>query len=323
MDITTNLVKKIISWVIIFAFVGYLFFFFYQNPDQLLRLWGLSFGQIFLLTLLSVFAFIGLAYQLLTILKPYSKDLALYESFQLSLSNNLLNYFPLKSGAVVKGLYLKTVHSLRLQDYVLAMALGQLVWIIISAGLGILVGSFLVMTTLNEFRLSFSFILLILFAVVIICYSLLFFSSYLYKFLPVVKLRSYLQQYSKGVQFWLEHKEMLRIYSLVCLLLFIVFTIRLWFSFQIVGQGISLYEAVFIQCCIAVGFAFSLVPGNVGLKEGLIVGLAIIFGIEGETAVLAALIDRAASLLPTLVLGPIFLQRLSAKALSQESAGYS
>lgn len=315
MNITANLVKKIISWVIIFAFVVYLFFFFYKNPDQLLRLWDLSISQIFLLTLLSVFAFIGLAYQLLSILKPYTKELALFESFQLSLSNNLLNYLPLKSGAVVKGLYLKTVHSLRLQDYVLAMTVGQLIWIIISAGLGLIAGTFLVSKTLNQFRVSFLLLLLVLAVLVIFCYSLLYFSSYLYKFLPIQKLRNYLQHYGKEVQFWLKHKTMLRDYCLASLVLFIVFTIRLWFSFLIVGPGISLYEAVFIQCCIAVGFAFSLVPGNLGLKEGLIVGLAMMFGVEAETAILAALIDRAASLIPTLVLGPIFLQRLSAKLL--------
>jgi len=42
----------------------------------------------------------------------------------------------------------------------------------------------------------------------------------------------------------------------------------------------------------------------------VLVGLSALFQIDAESALVAALIDRTAILLPTLVLGPMFLQRL-------------
>lgn len=318
MDKSAQLLKKTIAWVVVLISLAYIFYFFFSNPVRFQRFWDLSFKQISILLMLSIFSFIALGKQLLITLIPFTNKIRLFESFQLAITNNLLNYLPVKSGAVAKGMYLNTRYQLSLQDYILSLTAGQLIWIMLSATLGCLAAVIFIISGLEGVAfLSIWLILLVLFCAMMISYMILYFNSWLYAFLPFQKIKSFLRQYSDALERWVKHKNMLKFNLLICLTLFILFAARIWFSFQIVGQDISFQMAILLQSCVGAGFAFSFVPGNLGLKEGVIVGLALILGIDSETALLAAVIDRAASLLPTLVLGPIFLQRLTARLIDR------
>lgn len=313
-----KLVKSLLVWSVLGLFLAYLSYFFYQNPQRLIQLFSLSLMETGILLILSLAAFLGLGLQLSVSLIPYSTSLPWLESFRLSISNNLLNYSPIKSGAIARGAYLKTVYHLRIQHYILAMMAGQFLWIGISALVGMAAGLFILFVYQQSNPAGTGLILLIFFAAAVISGGMIFYSHRLLKLLPDIKFRTYLQDFSEDIKVWNSNRQVLLKFSLVSLGLFTVFALRLWFVFALGGQAISLIEAFFLQACVAVSFAFSLVPGNLGIKEGVLVGLAVLLGVDAEPALLAAVLDRAASLLPTLVLGPVFLHRLTSRMLNQD-----
>lgn len=80
---------------------------------------------------------------------------------------------------------------------------------------------------------------------------------------------------------------------------------RLLLVATLVGAELSLGGAMLLQSVATASFVISLLPGNLGVREGAIVAIAITFGWESRLAVFFALADRLAAVPVVFVLGPI------------------
>lgn len=101
------------------------------------------------------------------------------------------------------------------------------------------------------------------------------------------------------------------------IVLFAAQALRLWLSVAAVGIATDLGNMLTIQAMAAVAFVLALTFGNKGLKEGAIVFSASVLGIDPDLALLASLIDRAASLLMTFVTGLASDQYLIRRATTE------
>jgi len=308
-DITKTKLKSGLLSVVTVAFVFVVVVFFYTNPERLERFSSLSVFEMVSLLTLAVLTFVGLALQNILILRPCGIWLPVSEAFGLAVISSLLNYMPLKLGALGKGLYLKAVHRLMLKHYVGALAAGQLIWVTVSGALGLL--SYLVLTNTNIIvAAKLRMVAFVLLLATLAAFMVFVLSQYIWRFILVPRWRNLAMQLGEALGVWYRDIALLSKFAFISLLLFVMSTLKIGLSFNVVGAELSLLEACFLQACVTVAFAFSLIPGNVGVREGMLVGLAMLTGVEVETAFLAALIDRVAILLPTLLLGPLFIRRL-------------
>jgi len=308
--VNRKLIKSLLVWFVVAGFVAFVISFFSTNPERFVQFYSLSLGEIFVLVGLSLLVFLGLAIQMKLMLVPYGTQISLTVAYQLAVANNLLNYLPLKSGILGKGLYLKVRHGMTMGNFLAALTASQLLWTLVSAVIGLVVISVIVAITESSVD-GMVYLLAALMAGAVICSFILFYYPLVFvQLIPGNRLKSFFKQCAKAISIWHPNSRLLWWYVATSCGLFLSFALKIWFSFRILGLEISILEACFFQACIAVGFTFSLVPGNLGLKEGVLVGLSALFQIDAESALVAALIDRTAILLPTLVLGPMFLQRL-------------
>ena len=81
--------------------------------------------------------------------------------------------------------------------------------------------------------------------------------------------------------------------------------VRLYLSFVFLDVSIDFWKLLFIQTFISFSLVFSLTPGNLGIKEGLIVLFAGFLDINEDIAIVGSLVDRGAGLLTVLMMGSI------------------
>ncbi|WP_045858183.1 lysylphosphatidylglycerol synthase transmembrane domain-containing protein [Teredinibacter purpureus] len=306
-----NKIKKLAGPAILLAFFAYLMFFFLSDIDRFSPLLNISPNVAAGLLGLSFLVFLGLSVQQYLILLSVKCKLSFSTVFLLAVSNTLLNYLPLKMGLVAKGGYLKFMHKLSVGDYLGTLASGQLLWILLSALIGAVVGFLTLYPELQTLNVTLMLLtaLLALSAVMTSLLLLTFRRPYMVEFLG--KVLSVIRIDPKLIPCISISRPIILLYVVSSGVLFGIFSLRVWCSFAVVGVDIDFLQVLFLQACLSVSFAFSFVPGNLGLKEGAFVALSAMYGLDLDGALLAALIDRAASLSLTFLLGPMALARLS------------
>ncbi|MBM3284967.1 MAG: hypothetical protein FJY81_03770, partial [Candidatus Aminicenantes bacterium] len=94
----------------------------------------------------------------------------------------------------------------------------------------------------------------------------------------------------------------------------LIMAVRLFLCFRFLNIPVGFMEALIIRSLTEFSFLVSLVPGNLGLKEGLIVFSSSLLNISSEQAILAALLDRVVAMIaifgPGFVFSRILLERL-------------
>ncbi|EDN67579.1 conserved hypothetical protein, membrane [Beggiatoa sp. PS] len=102
---------------------------------------------------------------------------------------------------------------------------------------------------------------------------------------------------------------------LVIVLVFL-WGLRLYVCFMALGSPIHFYQIMIIQTFVGLSFVISITPGNLGIKEGITVFGASLFGISPTTALLASLVDRAVTMLVVFAVGLVFTHILIRKIQS-------
>ena len=101
-----------------------------------------------------------------------------------------------------------------------------------------------------------------------------------------------------------------------------IMAIRLYVCFLALDYNVKFLEILIIRSIAEFSFLISIVPGNLGIKEGIIVFTAGIFNIQVDQAIAAAVLDRAISLVVIFGLGFIYskilLGRLTMKLPKEE-----
>ena len=86
----------------------------------------------------------------------------------------------------------------------------------------------------------------------------------------------------------------------------LVMSARLLFSGSLLGLDLTLPLCIIIQTMVGLSVFVSFTPGNLGVKEGIIVALLTSQGIAPETAIIVAGVDRLCSALVILLFGVPF-----------------
>lgn len=99
------------------------------------------------------------------------------------------------------------------------------------------------------------------------------------------------------------HKKSLLLLIGAFLSTILVMSARLLFSGSLLGLNLTLSLCIIIQTMVGLSVFVSFTPGNLGVKEGIIVALLTDQGITPETAIMIAAVDRLCSALAILLFG--------------------
>lgn len=281
-------------------------YLYYNLPDPgSLPYIGAPYALALLAASFSVFSLLGQEQRVL--LRIFNTHLPYLESFSLVVSNNFLNYFPAKAGLAARGIYLRTIHGLPLSHYTAVTISAQLLHLLIAALIGTIVGALLTQTLPYSYGLHSiiaAFLILGLASTAILILSR--------------RISIWLRRSSLGLRFstfadapsFTTAPKALAVYSALILLTFFLMSLRLWLSFDVSGIRLSALQVLFIQTAAAVTIAFSVLPGNIGIREGVIVGIGAVLGLSPSMVLTAALLDRLSALVISFTAGPLFITAL-------------
>lgn len=265
---------------------------------------------------LSVFIFILLGFQLKLILSSYEVKIKTLDSIIISISNTLLNHLPAKAGLIVRGIYLKKIYKVSYENYGILLLATNVTSIATASTFGIASFFLFILTGTEEISnneiISTSALILggsTLFSITLLMMPPLDVSKINKKIVTSLSI------FASRLWDWKRNSNILKKIAYSCSLIFAMNCARLYLSFHVLNVPAPVLAIIFIQSCVSVSIIFSITPGNIGLKEGIILTTATAFNIHPEAAILAAIIDRLSALIPTFILGPISILLLKSKTV--------
>lgn len=238
------------------------------------------------------------------LLQMYSVSLTpRWETYALATANTLLNLLPLRGGTLAKGAYLVATRKVRFGQAVELTLVGQSMMLIVAAIAGLAVWPW-TQSQLSAVLVGVNGVFALALTGVVGAIALPWLANRLKMSLPRVLDRMSLRV-SDALRHLRAHPWHLAWVVGLLAALFAFWTIRLSVAFTLVGAPLSAPSLIAVQAVVALSGIVSISPGNLGAREGLIVLMAIQFGIGGDLALLASVVDRLVSLLVIFLVGPV------------------
>lgn len=248
--------------------------------------------------------------------RMYGLRLGLFESYGLSVSNALLNYaLPAQGGTLMKGAYMKTRHRFGYTDYVALTASSQLVTLGVAAGMGLA----LLMFGVEPAGRSGAAMVGTLAVLTLLALGLLLLigRSVVPGFIGP-KWAGRMERFAAGFRYWARSPLDGMWFVLWTVIWTVVQGVRLWMAFGAVGAEVPVLATQFLQAIVVASGVVAIVPGNLGLREGVTSLSAGLLGMDRGQALLAALVDRSVSIASLLVVAPISSRLFMSARQSQE-----
>ncbi|MGD2072946.1 MAG: lysylphosphatidylglycerol synthase transmembrane domain-containing protein [Candidatus Thorarchaeota archaeon] len=284
-------------------------YFIYRNYERLNQILNISWGVI--LTIIIFVLLTAMQNGLVNYLLYRSLDapVSVLSGFGLATINTLANQLPFAGGLIAKGIYLKKKHRLPYTKYLSATGALYICFIATNGFMGLLGIGYLV--GVNHYR--FPMILCAGF-VIMVCSLIFLWVPLETKFLPE-GWRKIFERVKQGWYVLKENRALL--YRLIAIQIFAIFTmsVRFWLALNAFSQNVTLPECVLFASATILTQLVSLAPGGLGIREGIVAGIASILGFAPGISALAVGLDRLIATITIAVLGTIFTYLLSKDAL--------
>lgn len=249
------------------------------------------------------------------------------EWFGLTVCNTMFSYyFPAKGGLAIRAVYLKQRYRFPYTSHVSLLVGAYLVCLILSAALGLF---FLAVNYLfyEEWFPKLFFLFLFLFAATTggaVVVSRLGGRNF---HIRHGKVNEILMNFIKGMQYFRTNRKTVFKFGTFHLFSIFLLAVRLFLSFRALGLVVGPIKALIIQSLTGYSMVVSLTPGNLGIKEGIIAFSAGLMEISPDSAMLAAVLDRAVAIVVVFSLGLVFshllIKRLPETISAVPESGHS
>lgn len=227
------------------------------------------------------------------------------ESVGLAVIGTLANLLPFSGGLIAKGVYLKHNHSLAYTSFLSASAALYALFIsneglIGIAGLGVIV--------LTQ-RIAVPSLLLLGFTGMMLSLSVFWVPL---DHIPYPhRWQGYVQKLEEG---WLilRHRRALLVRLMVInTIIILIYAVRLWIVFHGLSQDVTLAQCLVFSAAAILTQIVAITPGGLGLREGIVAGIAHLFGFDVGVSIVAASIDHWFAIAIVFVLGIFYTYKLS------------
>lgn len=293
----------LLSLLAILIFLGYVF----KNAERFRAIFDLSISQLLLMICLATATLVTNGLINLILYKAVGIPMTLNEAIGLAAINTLANQLPFTGGVIAKGVYLKRRHGMTYGRY-LSATVAVFVFFVIANGLvGLLAMGYITLTQNIETPIP-------------IVVGFLGMSSgillFLFPFarLPLVqRWHNRFTQLNEGLQLLKKQKVALIKLLIIQMLSILVFAYRFKLGFEILSQTIPFVYCIIFSSATILTQIVNITPGGVGIREGIVAGLALLLGFDASISVLATALDRLVGTSLITAIGVIYTYLLSKK----------
>jgi len=292
-------VAKIVTAILIF----FLFFVYvFRNLDDFRQIRIYNFWLFFSLIISSVLFLVTNGIVLKELLLPFKIELSIKEWFGLSVittAGNLL--IPLQGGMVTRALYLKSKHDFSYTNFLSALSGIYIIVFWVNSFVALIA-----MLLIGHYYSVFSWLVFVTFLIIFLGLSFIIVIS------PKIKKTFKLEILNKAVRVvngWLvikNSKRTILAVTIISLINVFLMSVSSFLEFRVIGVEISFLKALFISIVSTLSLFVSLTPGSLGIKEAFVAFTSGVVGISSANAVAVSILDRLVSLIPLVILTPIF-----------------
>jgi uncharacterized membrane protein YbhN (UPF0104 family) len=286
--------KKIIQLLLLALTAASLYVIINNNLDVIESASSInmmSFGALLTLNIIFLFLFALTQYKILYY--RYRVEQSWHEWFGLASIAALYNQvLPAKAGTLIRSAYLKTRHKLPFSHFGISMILQILYTAVVAIGFAAVVVLLFMGGQLSIIERALLAILLL-----IVAASMLLFEAKITKW---ISLKRGVPHGDSG-----RGKQVNRI-LLIILAYISCRAIMFYFAFDAIGYTIPISYCFLIAPVVILSNFVSVLPGNIGIKELLIGFILNALGYELSLSLLAAFVDRGATLIITVCSAIIF-----------------
>lgn len=293
-----KLTKTIIVVTVLFLFFVYVF----RNFENFKQVKIYNFWPFFPLVILSILFLVTNGVVLKELLLPFRIKLSAKEWFGLSVittAGNLLT--PLQGGMITRAMYLKSKHNFSYTNFLSALSGIYIIVFWVNSLVAIAA-----MLLINYYYSVFSWLVFITFLAIFLSLSFIIVAS------PKIKKTfrlDLLNKIAKVVNGWLvikNNKKTILTIAIISLINVFFMSASSFLEFQTIGVEISFIKALFISIVSTLSLFVSLTPGSLGIREAFVAFTSSVVGISSVSAVTVSILDRLVSLIPLIILTPIF-----------------
>jgi uncharacterized membrane protein YbhN (UPF0104 family) len=299
--------KFYLPTLLLFLAVGLLGLYVWENRERYQELLDISLTSLLLLgTLVGVFmALNGLTNYLL--FRSLSVPLGLNESVGLAAVTTLGNQLPFAGGLVARGVYLKQRYDFGYTLFLSSTAALYICFVSVNGILGLVALTFLALVG----TVALPWYLIVGFATMAL--SVLALVIPFERLLPQGWVRRRFRQVTEGWRLLRGELVALGLLMGVQILTTLLFGVRYWIAFRALSQEVAYAECILFSAATVLTRLVSVVPGGVGVREGIVAGIASILGFDTSISVVAVGIDRLVATSVIIAVGTVYTYVLSKK----------
>ena len=270
------------------------------------KLYELSYGALVYISLLFLSAQICNGYKLYMFLKRFDVNLKFFEWFGLVSIRSLGNYLPLSAGSIYNSIYLKYNKNFSYSHFAAVYSVNIIFLMASSSTLGVLLNLiiFIQKGYINLYLLGL-FLLLIFFQIIILFPTPVFLKNH--------KIRMVLLQLRGGIDILKSSPVFILKIFFINVFVLILLSFRFFVIFKQLDLSISLIETILIISLMPILNLITVIPGNLGIRESILGGLAELTAQSFSNAFMAGIIDRVVTLLWIFMTGVFFYFKLFKK----------
>ena len=277
---------------------------------------NLTFQQSLLLFIITLASFLFLAYQFRITMQFSGLKLTPTEWFGLSMCNAMYNQFlPARGGIWMRAYYLKEKYHFSYTNYI-SLMLSSFFLLFVSAGILGMATIGLAMWQLNrDLWLFFSLFpgLILLTSLIWVIINKLVYSS---RYMKFQRIKDFLENFYAGLAFFKDKPFLIMEYIVITKCSIICNGLAYALSLYSLGEdNISILVVIAVMALTSFSSLVTLTPGNLGVREMIMGFTCHHLGVSLETALLAAYIVRAVTVIGVFFLG-IFYSKILFRNLS-------
>jgi uncharacterized membrane protein YbhN (UPF0104 family) len=309
-------VFALLRWVLLGTLIGGAVWYGRENTELIGALRGVS-----VMAAVTVLALVGIGnlaqgVQFKVLSSVFDLDLSFWEWYGLTVCKGMYGFLmPGRPGTALQAVYLKKMHGFALTDFGSVFAATNLLNATTYAVVGLLACGM-------EYTVGGRMPVPVLLAGVgCLAFSIggavvLALAASSVRFLPGQKLRELGKRVRAGLQLLASRPRVLGRVAMLVAFRNVSGGAALLVAGRAVGLEISFLQGIILASIGSFGTFLPVTPASIGVNEGIIAGVAELLGMAADTAMLAALVKRAASVVLLFTVGSVAQYILTGSLLS-------
>ncbi|RJQ45938.1 MAG: UPF0104 family protein [Nitrospiraceae bacterium] len=297
--------KRLISALFLVGIAAAGIIYYFRHKEDFYLLTSVSVSAVVALSF--VFVLITLLYglQLKILMDHYKLGIGFFQCFGISRASSFINLFlPFAVSASFKAVYLNKLLQFRYSSFIASMGMTTIIKIMLYAFISLL---FLIVSDVDVNMFLFGVSSLIFSA------SLLFLAlGHKLKKLDVTASKHFLNIIDEWQKIRVDYRTIRRLIY-VSLFLFLSAALNTYLSFRAFSVNISANASGTIAAFTTITGLLNLIPGNLGIREAIIILISKSHGVGINESVHAAALGRLLQIIWTLILASFFRYNLSNK----------